>query len=612
MVLAHSGLGSTAYPIVLGTGLTGIAISRALSAAGITHVLAGARPSGTPRLGESLNAEGSLEIARQFPELTQFFFPKRQQALFFGGHAVSFDSLQFADGRPYYSLLGFPATVQLLHVDRMGFDSAAFDEAVADEHCMLVQDRPEWLDYDAASDSIRSVQFASGRTTEAAYVFDAGNHARFVARKVGVPCHVIGKQRRVVFAHYGASTDPSGVAAPQPAWGFATSLLRLDGKKDPAEGLAWLIPLGSYVSVGVSVDPSVTRASSGGLLDWVEAAYARRGIDVTGSFASRGAAVDLTYEHYNHERCYGSNWLLAGISCCQVWFPSAAGVATGLVAARLAPDVLTNPLQTSQVYQAYMDRVAAIHAGLEWLVRDDPWSVSEEQLQLRAEAMVSSNVSRLGNYVGLEEPPAELAFSDAALRWFEQDRRSASPVRIDTANLNAQATQMFGTVGVPDPWTDAPIDVPVLTGPTGLEGPASILRLVDILSGKLGTDRSPAFVTEDVKVQIDQFSLSGLEQWIGWANLLRSATRVSGLTLTAAALTSSSVEWVLTAQWQGSIDDAQVVSPTFTMSFEVDGDRVSEIQMQRADCTFVTGDSIMPQVAFAAILGQLTDAAAVA
>ena len=45
-----------------------------------------------------------------------------------------------------------------------------------------------------------------------------------------------------------------------------------------------------------------------------------------GSFDVRGTPVDARYEHYRHDRCYGRNWLLAGTSCCQFWFPSASGV----------------------------------------------------------------------------------------------------------------------------------------------------------------------------------------------------------------------------------------------------------------------------------------------
>ena len=610
MELTRSQIGSTAYPIILGGGLTAVAISRALSAAGITHVLLGQRPPETPRLGESLNAEGSLEIARQFPALARFFFPKQQQALFFGGYTVSFDSLQFAEGRPYYPLFGFPATVQLLHVDRVGFDSAAFDAAIGDQHCIGVQDRAAGLDYDSASDTIRSVLLASGQSLPAAYVFDATNHARFVASKIGVRCTAIGEPRRVVFAHYSAASVAAAAFETQPAWNRATSLLRLDASKDPVDGLAWLIPLGSYVSVGISVDPAIAGAAAGSLFDWVEKAFARRGIDFRTPFPTRGQAVDLTYEHYNHERCYGSNWLLAGLSCCQVWFPSAAGVATGLVAARLAPDILTMPLQAPQVYQEYMDNVAAIHSGLEWLVREDPWSATAAELKLRTQAIVSGNVTRLGEYVELQEPPAELAFGDAPLRLLQQDRRLASPVRIAAAFPQAQATRLFAPVGEPDPWTDAPIQVPVLTRPDSLQGPAEILRLVDILSGQLGTDRSAAFITQDVQVQIDQFHLTGVEQWNAWVKLLRSAPRVTGLMLVPASLAENGSAWALTAQWQGSIGSRQAVSPQLTMNFQVSGNLVSRIQMQRADCTFVTGDSILPQVAFAAVVGQLAAAAA--
>ncbi|HEY3835456.1 MAG TPA: hypothetical protein VGL72_02745, partial [Bryobacteraceae bacterium] len=473
-----------------------------------------------------------------------------------------------------------------------------------------VQSRAAGLDYDAATDRIRGVLLANGQSIPSAYVFDASNHARFAGRKLGIRCKVIGKPRRVVFAHYSANTDQASLSAPQPNWMHATSLLRLDMNEDLASGLAWVIPLGSYVSVGISVDPRNTGAASVLLLDWVEKAFSRRGIDVRAAFPSRGAAVDLGYEHYNHERCYGANWLLAGMSCCQVWFPSAAGVATGLVAARLAPDILTKPVQTAQIYQQYMDSIFAIHSGLEWLVRDDPSSVTLPELQHRTSAMVGGNIKRLGSYLDLQDPPGELAFGDATLRLFERDRQAASPVRIDAALPQAQATRLFATTGEPDPWTDAPIQVPVLTRPDNLQGPEAILNLVDILSGRLGTERSAGLVSEDLKVQVDQFQLTGVAQWNAWVTLLRNSPRVAKLDLVPGSLELSGSEWVLTAQWQGSIGSQQAVSPQLTMNFGMSGDSVAAIQMQRADCTFVTGDSILPQVAFAAMVGQLMAAAA--
>jgi flavin-dependent dehydrogenase len=590
----------TAYPVILGAGLSGLAVSRALSAAGTTHVLVGDRPSLTPRLGESLNAEGSLEILRGFPEFSRFFHRKQRLALFFGGHALSYDSLQFAAGHAYYPLLGFPSTVQLLHVDRVGFDRALFETVIADEHCLYAEGAATDLEYDPAADRISAVVLGQGELVFASYVFDATNHARFVARKLGVRCDAIGQPRRVVFAHY---RPADGKLTVPPRWMESTSLLRLNEQTDPVEGLAWCIPLGDYVSVGISVDPGKTKAGSALLLDWVDKAYAKRGLDVRSAFSNRGAAVDLRYEHYNHERCYGRNWLLTGPTCCQFWFPSATGVATGLVAARLAPDVLKAPREVPAIYQAYIDRTAASHSGLDWLVRDNPWSVTLKDLRQRSEAMIVGNVERLGGYLELEKKPSEVGFGDALLRMFEDDRIKANPLRIETREPETQSARLFAQNGGPDPWTDPPIDVPVLSRPEKLDGPSAILGLVDVLSGRRDVATSAELVTNDLKVQIDQFHLQGIEPWNAWASFLRKSARVTNLELVAGALAGNNAEWVLTGQWQGVKAGLARVSPEFTMRFDMADERVAAIQTQRADYTFVVGDFILPQVAFAAILG---------
>src|SRR5262249_13817872 len=152
---------------------------------------------------------------------------------------------------------------------------------------------------------------------------------------------------------------------------------------------------------------------------------------------------DFPYEHYNHERCFGSNWLLTGASCCQFWFPSAAGVATGLVAARLAPEVLRASAEIAPLYQSYIDEVAASHEGLEWLVRGDPWALDRQEIERRSQSMTDGNVQRLGGYLSLQTMPAELAFNDALLDWFESDRRAAARAQVDTTPVASQATRLF-------------------------------------------------------------------------------------------------------------------------------------------------------------------------
>jgi flavin-dependent dehydrogenase len=590
-------------PVILGTGLTGVAISRALAAAGITHVLVGQRPTDAPRLGESLNAEGSLEIARQFPDRARFFFDKHRLALFFDGRAVAFDSLRIAAGRGWYPLFGYPSSVPLLHIDRVGFDNAAFAAAIGDDHCVFAEDRAVGLDYRPPADRIDSVQLASGARIASSYVFDATNHTRFVARKLGVARNVIGAPRRVVFAHYGRAENTGSVSPP---WATTTALLRLDRRTDPIEGLAWCIPLGGYVSLGVSVDPEAVAANPSLLLDWLEQVYSIRGIDVRGAFPTRGAAVDLRYEHYTHARCYGRNWLLAGPSCCQIWFPSGAGVATGLIAARLGPDILRAPAEVPAVYQAYMDRVAASHSALDWTVQEDPWSVPLQELQRRSQAMIAGNATRLGRYLALHGAPAELAFGEAPSRLYQSDRLLANPLRIDTALPEAQATRLFAESGEPDPWTDAPIEVPVLTRPDKLDGPPAILGVVDMLAGRRKVDTSGELVAPDLTVQIDQFQLRGLSQWNAWITFLRNSPAASNLDLVPGSLSGDGNRWVLIGQWHAAKAGLSSVSPEFALIFTIADERVSAVQTQRADYTFITGDFIVPPVAFAALLGRLT------
>ena len=555
-------------------------------------------PGETPRLGESLNAEGSLEIARQFPALARYLFDKQQVALFFGEHTLAFESIQAYAAPAYYELFGYPPTVPLLHVDRIGFDRELFEAAVADAHCLHVQGRAAALDYRPNADRIDAVELASGQRIASSYVFDATNHARFVARRLGVRLTRIGEPRRVVFAHYRATDRKPD--APRP-WTLATSLLRLQTHTDHVDGLAWCIPLGDYVSVGISVDPAKTRANPELLLDWTDKAYATVGIDVCGAFTARGTPVDLRYEHYTHARCYGRNWLLAGPSCCQVWFPSAAGVATGLTAARLAPDLLCTPVQTGALYQSYMDQTTASHSMLDWLAHGDPRVVTSRELRQRSQAMVLGNAKRLARYLGFDGAPSQLAIGDAVARMYESDRLAASPVRIDFARREAQATRLFAQSCS----TGALTDVPVLTRPDKLEGPEAILELIDVLAGRRDAAMAAQFVAPDLRVDIDQFELQGTDEWTSWVSFVRGTRQTEKLDFVPSTLTQKDGVWILTGQWQGSKAGRLTASPLFSLTLTLVQDRVAEIRTRRADYAFAVGDFILPQVAFAAALGEL-------
>jgi flavin-dependent dehydrogenase len=595
-----------AYPVILGAGLTGLAISRSLSAAGIRHMLVGAAPDDRPRLGESLNAEGSVEIARQFPALTRFFFDKQRQAIFFGKQAVATEFLRYEGERAYVAPMGYPANVRMIHIDRVGFDRALFDLATGDDHCRFVEDQATGIEVSRESGVVRVVKLKSGRSVSCTYVFDATTGTGFLSPRLGLKRSVIGEKRRVVFAHYRRSDVAQG--ALEEVWGKTTSLLRMDGRKEAVDALAWCIPLGDYVSVGLSVDPTTTSATGELLLDWLEKAYAARGIDVRAAFSERGAVVDFLYGHYDHARCSGVNWLLAGPSCCQFWFPTASGVATGLIAARLAPAILRDPLHGPLLYQRYIDRIAAGHSNMDWMAYADPATIPSFEVQRRGQAMSAGNVTRFCEYVGVADTPAGFAGWGAVLGMYKDDRLLASRFGVDRAG--AQAGSLFTPNRALSPWMDAPMVLEVVTRPDDLGGPQSILGVVDALSGRGDAGRSAELVIEDVQVQIDQFQLRGVAQWTAWVAWLRGSRRVNGLELVPASLVNHEDDWVLTAQWQGNKGGAASISPQFSMTFRMEEDRIAEVQTCRADHAFVTGDAALPQVAYAAMLGQMMQDAA--
>jgi hypothetical protein len=120
-------------PVVIGSGLTGLSISHYLSSAGMDHLLVGRRPDMSPRLGESLNLEGTLLLWEMFPQLSRFFFPKRDALGFFGDYEVlcDFEVSQRAVSRAIFRTLGYAPAMEFLQVDRIGFDAALWDLASA-------------------------------------------------------------------------------------------------------------------------------------------------------------------------------------------------------------------------------------------------------------------------------------------------------------------------------------------------------------------------------------------------------------------------------------------------------------------------------------------------
>jgi len=389
-------------PVVIGTGLTGLSISRSLSCASIDHVLIGRRPDTSPRLGESMNLEGTLLLWEMFPQLSRFFFPKAQVLGYLAGHEVVCD---FDVGRRFVSRLvframGFAPAEEFLQVDRLGFDAALWELTTASEHCRLLDASVDALDFDTASDRFSGVRLTDGTVLEPSYVFDASNHGRLLGKTAKLVYRTLGAPQRVAYTHYHL---PPGAPQGIEDWERTTAVVRLFAESDGLEAIAWCIPLGDYVSVGVSMSADESDLPDEELLSRTATAFARYGIDYRRRFSNSAEIKGLHHNYFVYDRAYGANWLLAGPSFCQVWWMASSGVGTALSAAKLAPKLLRDPLRWGSEYDRYMKRLEAMQATFDYFALTPREGYEPEGLRRFSDRFVINNLTRLAASARMRE-----------------------------------------------------------------------------------------------------------------------------------------------------------------------------------------------------------------
>lgn len=340
-------------PVVIGSGLTGLSISHYLSRAAVDHVLIGRRPDMSPRLGESLNLDGTILILEMFPQLSRFLYPKREVLGYLGDYKVTcdFSVSERAVARAIFRALGYAPATEFLQVDRIGFDAALWDLAVASEHCTALETSAAEMEFDAAKDRFTKVRLSDGSVVQPSYVFDATNHGRLLGQTANIAYRTLSPPQRVAYTHYHRRADASRDTE---AWELTTAIVRLFPETDGVDAIAWCIPLGDYISVGVSAAVAATDLDDENLMERTAAAFARHGIDYRQRFSDRAELKALRHSYFAYERAFGANWLLAGPSFCQVWWMTGAGVGTALAAAQLAPKLLRDPARWGAEYDRYM------------------------------------------------------------------------------------------------------------------------------------------------------------------------------------------------------------------------------------------------------------------
>jgi hypothetical protein len=585
MVGAARGRPSVGGPaVVVGAGLTGTAISHSLSNAGIPHVVIGRAPDALPRLGESLNLEGTLLLDEFCGEFSSFFQRKSQGVFFVGGHVLQcpFDVARGRRARALFRLLGVTAPAQFLHIDRGGLDAAMYERMTKSAWCRVLDVGVAAVRHDAAADRVVSIELSDGSALAPSYVFDASNHKRVVAQAIGVPVRALGAPQRVVYARYHPPTG-SAPLRHRPTFDASTNLLRLFRAIDGVDALAWYIPLPGYVSIGVSADDGSHDLADDELLDAVAAAYERRGLRFRDRYPQASPTMALRYRDYLHGRAYGANWSLAGGTYLSVSWMAGAGVGTSFAAARMAPALIADPLRAGSAYEAYLDTLLPIQATFAWFASTALDGVDAGALRAVSDRFVHTNLARLGYAARLGGGLPALAGRGLALL-ARKERVIRDYCDVFEAPLAEQTERAFG------PQQDA-------------AGEAVVLRLAEIIAGRADIDASDALLDERVVSHLDAWTATGRPAWRAWLRFLRSRRRAAGFDLvdvSAEVLADGRIR--LSGRWRtpdGVADD--LASATYRLS----GGRIVEIWTTRRNYVFLLGPLARSRIGMALIIARL-------
>jgi flavin-dependent dehydrogenase len=227
-------------------------------------------------------------------------------------------------------------------------------------------------------------------------------------------------------------------------WLHATNILRLYEDIDGYNGLAWLIPLGKYVSAGVSMPKDDNECSDDEVMDLLAAAYARRGMPYIDYFPNPSKQLSVPYQQYFfHERAYGKNWLLAGPSFGQVWFPSASGVGAAMVAGYIAADIIKSPEAVGQQYQDYIIGLKESHTIFDRMILKHHSELTPELMKVESNRIVSENVKRVARLATIQNSRMSAGFARVLLKAVDREGVGASSCVVFEVDMADQARTIF-------------------------------------------------------------------------------------------------------------------------------------------------------------------------
>jgi len=588
--MPHAVRAETQLPVVIGSGLTGLSISHVLSRAGIDHLLVGRRPDMSPRLGESLNLEGTLLLWEMFPQLSRFFFPKRDALGFFGDYEVlcDFEVSQRAVSRAIFRTLGYAPAMEFLQVDRIGFDAALWDLATGSEHCTVLDAAVADLEFDRASDAFTGVRLADGSTIRPSFVFDATNHGRLLGRSADVACRALGVPQRVAYTHYHLASDAP--PAPEP-WELATAVVRLFPDADGIDAVAWCIPIGSYVSIGASASATETALDDEALLERTAAAFARRGIDYRKRYSRRVEVKALRHSYFAYERAWGTNWLLAGPSFCQVWWLAGAGVGTALTAAQLAPKLLDDPQRWGAAYDHYMKQLLPIHDTFDYFALSPRDEYQPEALHRFSDRFVITSLVRLAGSTRMRGSRTAMTAS-SAIEWLFKQPSSIHEY------CSVRRVDRSGTPLLEQQAETSPAHVARSADET------LVARLLAVISGDAPPDDADRLLAPDVVCHMDRYDVRGTRVWKDWLEFL--CRKAGGQVKVDLDHFEANADGTLTAFGWLRVEGSPERTPQQNWArYRIDGNRIAEVWTTRANYERIFGAKVRHPLSWFLVLLEM-------
>jgi len=572
--------------VIIGSSLTGMAISRTLSQSKIDHILIGKRPNNLPRLGESLNPEGTTEIINQFPEYSRFFFDKELTTIGIGEHLINCNLSAIGSmlrTRFFLNTLspGLRIPREMVHVDRVGFDNALFEEIKKSPHLKMLDSLVEAIDYDKEKDVINSIRLQSGQSLNPRYVFDCTNHIRLLGRMLEIPVEFTSEKQKVIYTHFYKSTEDH----PFYKWETSTNLLRLEKEHDGLDGFAWCIPLESYISVGASLHEGQENITDEEALELTEKAYLRRGLNFRNKFPIQKELMIAKGQYFIHDRSYGTNWSLSGPSFCQTWYMSGSGVGTSLSTAHMAPQLVNRPMDAGKIYHRYMKRFLDGHLAIDWFVQTDIKDMTDPLFKKKVIRWLMSNINRMALFPIIREKKIPSFLSRIATEFLDRNLISS---RYFSFSKHCPVVQRPERLAM---WDSQPI----LKVNRNHE---KVNILFKIISGELPIKYVDKIMSPRVLLWMDKQPICGRLFWKTWVIFLRSRAKTKGLRFEGEMVKQNQGEFNILARWHADIDGKKQMSKEVIGRVKFDGDRIVDIRSHKKNYTFILGDNFNSGITF--------------